>query len=152
MEPFAFDSDSDIKIAAVWFQESLRHLKELFPASRVIAVYIPTPSGVYDLADGIVLMDRVRDGISDKEGPKTYFSAAALDQAHARTCNAIAAATAKAGAAGFIDTRPHLRRRAFEWGYLHGPNDIGHFNQRGYTALAEAIAEGMTRPDPRGCG
>lgn len=150
VEPFAFDSDQDIRTAAVWFQESLRHLKGLFPRARITAVYIPTPAASYDLADGTVLMDRVREATSESPGPETFFSTAALEAANGRVCGAAAAAAAKAGAA-FIDTRPHLRRRSFEWGYLHGPSDVSHFNERGYTALAEAIEAGMKRPDGPGC-
>jgi hypothetical protein len=33
---------------------------------------------------------------------------------------------------------------------LHGPLDWDHFNKRGYTVLAEALAAALARPDPNG--
>lgn len=142
VEPFVFDADRDIEIAALWFQQSLRVLMGMFPRSGITAVYIPSPAAVYDLAAGTILMDRIRAPTSESRGPETYFSAADLDAADARVREAVQRAARDAGA-GFIDTRPHLRRRAWDWGHLHGPNDAGHFNERGYTALAEAIAIGL---------
>jgi hypothetical protein len=148
VEPFAFDTDRDIQIAGLWLQESLRVLKEKFPNSNVAVVYIPSPAGVYDLPDGTILMDRIRTPTSETRGPETHFSAADLEAADARVRTEIHRAAIEVDV-DFIDTRPHLRRRAFDWGHLHGPNDAGHFNERGYTALAEAIEAGMRATSPR---
>ena len=54
----------------------------------------------------------------------------------------------------FIDPRPDLRS-ATQTGFVHGPRDWKHFNRRGYTVLAEAIAHELGRvegppPFPRG--
>lgn len=151
VEPFAFHSPEQIELSARMFRHSLAYLKRQFPATRIWVVYIGSPIMTYDLVGGIaVLRDRIRSPTSEKPGPERIFTTAELVQASNRICTAIHRAT-KAVGARFIDTRSGVRTFARSQGHLHGPSDPGHFNRKGYTALAETILAGMRSDATTGC-
>ena len=58
-------------------------------------------------------------------------------------CAEIRGATYKAKGK-FMDTRRALQKISSRSGYLHGPNDPSHFNERGYRALAAIIGQNIT--------
>ena len=147
VEPFAFQTDAEIALVALWYEEALKYLSRLFPGSRIWVSYIPTPIMAYRLAsETAVLRDLVREAETDHPGPPTTFTNAALAERSNATCARIFQA-ARAAGTEFIDTRPAWRAAAGKLGYLHGPNDPGHPNEMGYRVLAEAIQLGMVKPD-----
>ncbi len=152
VEPVAFHSRRDIEVSAVYFQAGFRALRALFPRARLWVVYIPSPVNAYELAQPeIVLQDRIIKSGRDYAGPITLFSDAALAEKSDAICNEVAKRALETGAR-FIDTRPALREASRRTGYLHGPNDPGHFNKAGYEALAAILRDGLRgeiRPD---CG
>lgn len=151
VEPPAFHTPAEIEQAGLFFQEALRYLGGRFPKARLWIVFIPTPIDAYRIVeDGVFLRDRIMRADTEKAGPRTYFTKAALKEATDRICRSALAAGQAVGAL-FIDTRPHLRQKSYEVGYLHGPKDAGHFNKQGYTALAEAIIDGMGRGGDPAC-
>ena len=151
IEPFAFHTPAEIEQAGLFFGEALRFVGGRFPKARLWVVFIPTPIDAYRIVeDGVFLRDRIMTADAEKAGPPTYFTKAALAAAADRMCRSVLASGQAVGAR-FIDPRPHLRQRSYEAGYLHGPNDAAHFNRQGYTALAEAIIDGMARGGDPAC-
>ncbi len=143
VEALAFHSAEEIEQASLFFDASLVELKKLFPQSRLWVVYTPTPINAYHLeSPTVMLRDRIRFADTEKAGPLTEFSAQHLARQSDRICRRIRAGTLASGGR-FIDSRPHLRDVSSRIGYVHGPNDAGHFNKRGYTALSEIIRRGM---------
>lgn len=150
VEPFLFHDDWEIRTAGVYFTESLRHLRTVFPRARIWAVYIPSPINVYPPAQPTIpIMDRIRSGGTDMPGPVVNVPGEALAAVSNATCRAMQRAAEEAGAQ-FLDTRPGLRDAAARLGYLHGPNDPGHLNRRGYESLAalfdDALKSGRGEP------
>ena len=152
VEPFAFYDDAALDLGALWYGESLKYLRRLFPTSKIWAIYIPTPVMSYRLTvDAVTLSDRIRGATSEKAGPPTKFTVGELFQRSNASCTRMFAAARDAGVE-FIDARPAIRAASGGVGHLHGPNDPGHFNKAGYTALAGVIEAGMKAPDTaRGC-
>jgi hypothetical protein len=146
VEPFVFHSPHEIELAGLYFEESLRHLKAVFPGARLWVAYLPSPVNVYDLAQAdIPLQDRIRNATGETPGPVTLVSKESLARVSDQTSAVIRRRTEAAGAR-FIDTRPGLRAAAWQYGYLHGPNDPGHLNRAGYTALADILHRALAAP------
>lgn len=152
VEPFVFHSADEIALAGLYFEESLDYLKTQFPAARIHVVYIPTPLNVYEPAqDDYPMHDRIRRANHTEEAaPIVRVSRQSLARVSNATCAAVQAA-ARAQGVDFIDTRAALREASGRLGYLHGPNDVGHFNRQGYQALAGILKAGLQSDKAGSC-
>jgi hypothetical protein len=151
VEPFAFHSADQIKKAGYVFKHSLAYTKSYFPKAKIWLVYIPAVATSYDHAKGkVVLRDRIRFVDTEKPGPRKSFTNAEIRGQSNKICNVIYEQSQELGV-NFIDTRSAIRKAAGEIGPLHGPNDWGHFNKKGYTVLAEMIYRNMQGFKDRGC-
>ena len=151
VEPFAFHPSEDIETAALWFKSSLKQLQALFKEAKLHVIYIPSPVMAYRLvSETVTLSDRVRNAVSEIAGPLTTFSKAQITAQSQRICRAIETAATSLGAV-FVDSRKFLREVAAQQGHLHGPNDPGHFNAKGYKALGTLIASAIGSTT-RACG
>lgn len=152
VEPFAFHSSAEIEGAANVFGRSLAYIKAYLKPERVFAVYIPTPAIAYRLEGPIKIRDRIRfNREEERPGDPVEFTENDLIAKSQEICTAVEARAVQNGTV-FIDMRPGLRALTAERGYVHGPNDPGHFNERGYTALAEMIAESLKTGRGISCG
>jgi hypothetical protein len=79
----------------------------------------------------------VRSGRQDDDAAQAWPREAVARRAD-RLCARLAGTAAQLGT-GFLDTRHALWPAAREH-LLHGPRDWAHFNRRGYTELARALA------------
>lgn len=119
------------------FEQSLRFLSRYFPESRVTVVYVPSPLTCYRLASKRVSVQSYWN--------RAQVFAAARALARGEELAAKIAAAAKRQGADFLDPRPALREAAAREP-IHGPRDWKHFNRRGYTVLAEAVAARLAAP------
>jgi hypothetical protein len=133
--------DWEIDDGARIFESSLQFLKSYFPSSKIKVVYIPSPASIYDFKTLDVAIT-----IQVPDRPIRRFALKLLHQRSNQICMAIEQATQRVGA-NFIDTRPHLRTVTSKE-IIHGSVDTGHFNQRGYEELAQAIVD---LPNSRSC-
>ena len=151
VESFAFHDDAEIAQATLFFDAAVGELRKQFPISNIWIVYVPTPINSYRLLkDAVSLRDRIRFTDTDKVGPPTRFSRAHLEDLSDRVCQRIRTGSLAKGAR-FIDARAGLRKVAADQGYIHGPTDPGHLNERGYKALAAIIARGMKDTSAHAC-
>ena len=106
-----------------------------------MVLYIPTPLMSYRLMSPVVkLKDRIRFAGSEQAGPVTEFSRGHVYARSNQLCKSVENTALEAGVM-FADSRIFLQNASYKKGYLHGPNDAGHFNWRGYQALGEVIAD-----------
>lgn len=119
------------------FAAGLGVLADRWPTSPLWVVYLPAPTTCYRFAGGVFV-------------ERPYSHPAQMDDYGwfrpgdlvARS-NALAAAVrdiAYAQDAAFLDARGPLRALARE-APIHGPQDWRHFNEAGYRALGELVAE-----------
>ena len=152
VEPFAFHSADEIEGAANVFGRSLAYIKAYLKPERVFAVYIPSPVIAYHLETPVKIRDRIRfNRTQERPGEPVEFTEDELIVKSQAICTAVEA-RANLSSAVFVDMRSGLRALTAEKGYAHGPNDPGHFNERGYIALAEALAEALKTGNGVGCG
>lgn len=151
VEPFAFHSSEDIRIVSLFFEETVRHYRIKFPKSKLWVIYIPSPIMTYRIVENnVALRDRIRTKGNEVAGKPTEFSRRQLIDKSNEICGSIYRASVNAGAK-FIDARARLLEKTLEFGYLHGPNDASHFNERGYRSLAEIIVLGMAKYNNDAC-
>lgn len=129
---------SEVELGVYVFEQSLRFLARRFPGTKVDVVYVPSPLSCYRLCSpGVVVESYWSRG--------SAYPAKRVAARSDELAGLIAAASRRQGA-GFFDSRPALRAAAAE-GFIHGPRDWKHFNRRGYTALAEAVAPLLSEHD-----
>jgi hypothetical protein len=151
VEPFAFHTTEEIEVTALILSSALSVYREHFPNARLWVAHIPSPIIAYKLASPeVTLRNRVREKHAERSGPPVRFSVETLNRESNKICNAMLTAASAAGV-GFIDTAPYLRARSEKVGHLHGPNDPSHLNERGYTALGEVLALGLSGQSPAPC-
>ena len=115
----------------------------MFPVTKITVVYIPTPIMAYQIVEPVVILRNLIRGRAHSSAGKTIrFDQSYLIEQSNRICGLIHR-IAKNNGVRFIDTRGYIRKKSFDLGHLHGPNDAGHFNETGYGVFAEAIELGM---------
>ena len=127
------------EIAFLAMAKSLARLKQAFPASQVVVVYVPSVMEVYALgAEQVSVFSSL-----PREGQYVQERFAAADLV-ARSAEVAARVAAEARAQGlpFIDTRQDLRAAGARH-ILHGPKDWLHLNRLNYEMFARSIACGM---------
>jgi hypothetical protein len=124
-------TEEELNLGIYVFEHSLNYLAENFPSIPIFVVYIPSPLSIYQMVSPEV-------SVQENHERGDIYPTAAVRQRSDQIAQRIKE-IARARGIGFIDTRPHLRKAA-EGGAVHGVFDMRHFNQKGYTVLAEAIA------------
>jgi hypothetical protein len=138
MEAPALEVDrKDIDTGMKVFERSLRWLRQRFPNVPITVVYIPAALSMYQL-DGTTYVFPHEPREAGRSGQTTP---AAIARNSNLLCNLVRAVAMNYGA-GFLDTRPELRRAAASR-VLHGPIDWIHFNRDGYQILGEILAKRM---------
>jgi len=143
VEGFPYRTPEEIALTSQVFGETIGYLNRFFPGARLWVVYIPSPINVYELKDGhATLRDRIRFAQNEKAGPPKRFTAEQLLGASDTICRSVKDMSEKANAT-FVDTRSHFCAVSGRLGYLHGPNDAAHLNEKGYRTLARIILDAM---------
>jgi len=117
------------------FSQSLHYLKESFPKSRVVVVYIPSVIESYNIASKKISISNI---ISKT---KVYTEVRPSTELRQRS-NEIASRVktlSLAEGVNFIDTRADIWAASVKQ-IIHGPIDWKHFNRKGYETLAQSIA------------
>lgn len=143
VEPIAFHTPDEVTGIANVFQASMEYLRDYFPDAEMWVVYIPSPINAYEfVSDSVMISDLQHDGVKEvRAGPQPFRVADVMAKSDF-ACRAIEQASTAAGVK-FIDTGPALRVISARDGYLHGPNDAGHFNERGYRSLAKIVHDAV---------
>jgi len=128
-------SEQEMAIALTVTSRGLDWLHRALPQTAVSIVLVPSVLSSYRLAGESVTMQTYQNG-------ERIQPARRVAEASDRIC-VLLRAVAQRGGASFIDARPALRRASRDQ-IVHGPRDWAHFNQAGYTALGDAIADVMT--------
>lgn len=119
-------------------------LRERFPGTRTLVVYVPGPLSTYRLTSPEVDV-QVQRG----EGP-TRFPRRALAELSDQLCQRIAEITL-AGDGEFVDLRPALWELALREP-VHGPRDWKHLNRIGQERLAEVVVTRLNGQGAQTCG
>ena len=123
-------TDDEIRLALYAFEQALRYLQEYFPTSAMKVVYIPSVLSSYQIVSPQVSIQTYEDRASVYPGELV------------RTRSDLICARIESIAGQyqipFIDARPEIWKVSATQ-VIHGPLNWKHFNQVGYTALAEAI-------------
>ena len=130
--PVLYASGQEIDLAIYVFEQALVHTLERFRNSSIHVIYIPSVLSSYKLASGKVRTSGYRDI------PGAEYSSDFVYRRSDSICRSIQTVSEKHGV-NFGDTRSTIRNRSRHV-FLHGPQDITHFNKEGYTALGVAVA------------
>jgi len=127
----ALELSADEIRQSIWvFRQAAFFMKQQWPSTTFVVVYVPSPLSCYQL-------DGERVSAQSYEGRGTVFRAEAVDASSDRIAADIRRASEELGVR-FVDARPELRKTAAEI-FIHGPMDWKHFNRLGYDALVRAI-------------
>ncbi|PIW26438.1 MAG: hypothetical protein COW30_15340 [Rhodospirillales bacterium CG15_BIG_FIL_POST_REV_8_21_14_020_66_15] len=137
-------SDEQTAASLLVVDRALARLRQQFPDTRTVVVYLPAPLSLYDPAAGDFL-------VQTYQGGPNRFSAQAIRRRSDDLCRSVRA-IAGAQKAGFIDARGPLRDVARS-NPVHGPRDWKHLNRLGQEVLAGILAGKLASPDASGsCG
>jgi hypothetical protein len=124
----------ELHLSLYVFERALDFLSAYFPKARIGVVYIPSPLSSYRLVSPTV-------SIQTYEDRGETYPAESVRQRSDFICLRIGEIAGQHKAV-FIDSRPSIWARSKDR-FVHGPVDWKHFNQQGYTALAEAVIAGI---------
>src|SRR5262249_44849791 len=116
------------------------YLKREFPHSQVSVVYIPAPLSCYTFKNPIATITYFKGRGAVYPAETLYGVSHEIEDAVSRI--------ARQDGAGFISARAALQE-ACRHAVLHGPNDMGHFNQAGYQTLTDAIIRQLPDASPK---
>jgi hypothetical protein len=129
---------------ALWADaQAFALLRERFPRTRALVLYLPSPLATYRIRSPEVDV-QVQRG----DGP-TRFERAALAERSDLVCRRIEEIT-RAGGGEFLDARPVLWEAAAQQP-VHGPRDWKHLNRIGQERLAAAIISALERTQHESC-
>ncbi len=120
-------------LAGTVFSRSLAWLRGQFPGIPVLVVYLPSPAVAYRFEGGTA---------SVREDNKPVMRTPDALLAGSQTLCERFRKLALDGGAQFLDARPALRVAARS-APVHGPLDWDHFNEAGYRALGQALAQAL---------
>ena len=112
----------------------LDRLRDFFPHSEMIIVYVPSAVTSYPMISKYVAAKIENQENSFIEETSKVFAESS------RTFEAVSQLAYERGIS-LIDTRPALHHTAASVGPVHGPKDWHHFNHLGYQTLAQCIAD-----------
>jgi len=126
--------------AVLWaLEHALALLREGLPDTRVCVVYIPSPAASYVSSRPAVVIQSL--------GSRPDTFPADVVRARSDDLRARVGALARRLDLGFVDATGAVRRNARRE-MLHGPRDLRHFNERGYTVLGEVVAGHLAAAPP----
>lgn len=135
--PDLSDRETD---AALWaLEQSLALLRDGLPGTRVCVVYIPSPAATYESARPTIVIQPL--GRREDEYP------AEVVRARSDALRARVGTIARRLGLDFVDTTEPVRRNA-RVNILHGPTDVRHFNELGYTLLGNVVARYLAESPP----
>lgn len=129
--------DQEVDLGLYVLDQSMSAARAAFPRSRMALVYVPSPLSSYTIVSDLVSVQVYEPGAAES------YPKALLRERSDSLARRVALVCARNGLP-FIDPRPDLRSAA-QAGFVHGPRDWKHFNRRGNTVLAEAIARELGR-------
>lgn len=118
--------------AALWaLEHALALLRDALPRTRVCVVYIPSPAASYASARPEIVIQPL--------GSRRETFPAEVVRERSDALRARVGAIAGRLGLDFVDATEPVRRNA-RLEVLHGPTDVRHFNQKGYTLLGNVLA------------
>lgn len=130
-------ADQNVILPLYVFEQSLAYFRTLFPDTKIAVFYVPSPLTSYELT-------------SELAATRSYTGRGEADfktEDIRRRSDFVAGLVEKIAVTqghAFVDARPALRKASSQ-GYVHGPKDWDHLNQRGYEALADVLQESFER-------
>ena len=124
-------TNEDLKLAIYVFEQSLKYMQNAFPSSKIGIVYIPSPLSSYKIASSkvnIFCYDN-RDIVYNSNYVRERSNEIA----------SIIMNISKDANISFLDSRDYIGIKSINT-IIHGPEDWKHFNQIGYSILAEATS------------
>ena len=125
-------TDQLIELSMYVFYESVTRLASFFPQSKINIIYIPSPVSSYSMVSSHIHYSGYMQDIDIGE-------TAIVKKRHKKLCDTIKR-FAEFNNFSFINTTKSLRHAALS-GFIHGPIDWNHFNQRGYKVLSDDLAK-----------
>ena len=132
-------TEPEINVSALLLRASLSALRDAFPTSELVVVYLSSPLSTYPMVSQTV-------SIQSYQKRQFEFPVEAVAARSDRLCRLVKEAAATNGA-GFLDTRPALREVA-EHQIIHGPRVWKHYNRVGYVTFARAIHDYLKAGEP----
>jgi hypothetical protein len=127
-------SKSEIQLSVYVFERSLSYLKKVFPSSRIVVVYIPSPLACYSIVSPSVQIFSYHER-------QFQFDSSSVRSNSDTICGLIHTSTTNQ-LCEFVDSRQFIQPVA-ERELVHGPKDWKHFNRRGYECLSDAVISMM---------
>tara|TARA_B100001971_G_C18068156_1_gene471590 strand:- start:319 stop:813 length:495 start_codon:yes stop_codon:yes gene_type:complete len=124
--------DQEIKKGVYVFEQALLFMANYFNQSSIKIVYIPSPASSYSLVSPVVIKNYMHS-------PQYSYKidAGVLYKRSDDLCHAIEKVAIHHNF-DFLDTRKFFRI-ATKTDFIHGPEDWGHLNKKGYHVLENAI-------------
>lgn len=122
----------EIRFGLYSFERSIKLVTARFTHSKIAIVYLPSVLSSYNIASKTVSVQPFIHKEKNVAKPSVIYAQSDF------VANEIATIAAK-NHVSFLDTRPVIRAAARQK-LIHGPKDWNHFNEDGYTALADALA------------
>lgn len=137
--PIALQQD-EIDSSMEVFDQVLRQVRKRWPHTRLGIIYVPSVAVSYRIASENL-------NIYDTDRGKTYPSSLVIPSSD-MICNRIQRIAA-ANNVYFLDARDAIRHKASQE-FIHGPVDWLHFNEAGYSVLADEIEKLMAQIESSG--
>jgi hypothetical protein len=124
--------DKLIELSVHVFEQSLVRLASFFPQVKIKIIYIPSPVSSYKMVSSHI---HFRGFMQDIDVMETTE----IEKRHTKLCKTIKRVAANHNFS-FINSTKSLKK-ATSKGFVHGPIDWDHFNQRGYKVLSNDLAK-----------
>lgn len=134
-------SPEETELGFIATVKSLKYLKQSFPDSQLVVVYIPSVIESYAKTSDKVSISNI---IAETPAQSAEIhSASELGQRSNEIANRVKTISESMDIP-FIDTRPDIKEASTKQ-IIHGPLDWKHFNKPGYTTLAESVYTGLKK-------
>jgi len=130
----------EVELSLYGFEQAMLFFQNFFKSSEIKIIYIPSPLTSYNLVSKNVYYT----GARDEKG--LLAKSREIEENSSKVCQRVAN-VAKSLKVDFLDSRDSIREVA-ENNLIHGPIDWGHFNEKGYTALTNAIIQAFFSDAP----
>jgi len=133
-------SIEEIKLGVYVFDQSLLHLKEQFPDSKIGVVYVPSTLASYHLTTEYIW---IQPYFSDTW---VYEYSTELVLERTRIISSLIEEVVKKHNVGYLDLKPFVLMKTASQ-FIHGPVDWTHYNKKGHQMLSEAVIQLMNDLD-----
>ena len=124
--------DKLIELSVHVFEQSLVRLASFFRQAKIKIIFIPSPVSSYKMVSSHI---HFRGFMQDIDVMETTE----IEKRHTKLCKTIKRVAANHNFS-FINSTKSLKK-ATSKGFVHGPIDWDHFNQRGYKVLSNDLAK-----------